>query len=343
MDLSWKRITARLQYPFRIARPGSSVGDDGTRIERIIVSIEHEGITGWGEAAPTPYYQQSLESVEQTLASARPMLANMTPDIDAVVDLLLSRFGDQRATVAAVDAALHDWNGKRIGQPVWRMLGLDIRKTPPTSYTIGIDSPDVLQKKMATAAPFECLKIKVGTDSDAETLTTLRKIAPNKKIRVDANCGWPAEQLAQRIEAIAGFDLELIEQPTKAGQFEAVATARRCSPIPLIADEDSVVLDDVAKLAGVYDGINVKLSKCGGIREAVRMIASARAFGLRVMLGCMAETSLGVSAAAQIASLCDFVDLDGHLLLSDDPHRGLRLEQDVVLPSDQPGLGIDVR
>ena len=340
VKLTWKRITAHTRHPFKIARAGSSASGDGTRIERIVVAIEHQGVVGFGEAAPTPYYHQSLDTVDATLAAARPMLAAMSPDIDAVVDAMLERFGDQRATVAAIDAAVFDLLGKQSGSPVWKMLDLDAGATAPTSFTIGIDSPERLAQKVAEANRFRCLKIKVGTDGDLHTLSTLRSLAPDTVIRVDANCGWPADALDEHIAAIAPFGVELIEQPTVAGELDKVAAARTVSPVPIMADEDSVTPEDVPRLAGVYDGINVKLSKCGGIREALRMIRLARDLGLKVMIGCMLETSLGVAAAAHIASLCDYVDLDGHLLLADDPYRGLTFRDGVVLPTNAPGLGV---
>ncbi|MCP4594851.1 MAG: dipeptide epimerase [bacterium] len=340
MKLTWQRITAHTKYPFRIARAGSSVGGDGSTVERIIVSIAHGGTVGLGEAAPTPYYRQSLDSVEQTLAQAAPHLGDDPADVDAIIDRLLEHFDDQRATVAAIDMALHDWLGKSRQQPVWSILGLDPTQTPPTSMTIGLDSLELLERKVADAADFAILKIKVGTGRDVETLTALRSLAPHQRIRVDANCGWPPESIGERMREIARFGLELVEQPTSTGALEAVRAARAHARVPLVADEDSVRPADVPALAGVYDGVNIKLSKCGGLREALRMIDLAREHNLKIMLGCMVETSLGVAAAAQIASLADYVDLDGHLLLADDPFTGLGLRDGVVTPGDGPGLGV---
>lgn len=342
MKLTTERVQARLRYPFRIARSGSSAGDN-TEITRIVVKLAHEGITGLGEAVPVPYYGHTLESIEQTVAAAGALLGSDPEDIDGILDRLLDRFDSERAAVSGIDSALHDWVGKRRGVPVWRMLGLDPGKTPPTSMTIGIDRLELLPEKVALADPFKVLKIKVGTDADVATLTQLRQLAPHKTVRVDANCGWPPNEILARMAQILPFNLEFIEQPTKAGELAAVRAARAKSPVPLIADEDSVRPQDVPRLEGVYDGINVKLSKCGGIREALRMIRDARSRKLKVMLGCMTETSLGVSAAAHIASLVDYVDIDGHLLLAEDPFTGLRLEDGVVRPGDAPGLGVQLR
>lgn len=343
MKLSWKRINARTKHAFRIARPGSSVDADGRSIERILVSIEHDGVVGLGEAVPVAYYNQSAESVDAALHQAQPLLGDDPSDIDAIVDRLLESLDDHRAAVSAIDLALHDWLGKREGKPVWKLLGLNPQDTPPTSMTLGIDRPDLLAEKVAQAAEFSILKIKVGTESDAETLTMLRGLAPDKRIRVDANCGWPPDDLSRHFAEMLAFDVELIEQPTQPGRLDALCACRDACTVPIVADEDSVRPGDVPALVGAYDGINVKLTKCGGIREARRMIDLARKNDMKVMLGCMVETSLGVAGAAQIASLCDYVDLDGHLLLADDPFRGLVLENGVVRPSDAPGLGVCAR
>ncbi len=304
------------------------------------MTIAHDGVVGRGEAAPSPYYRQSLESVEEVLEQAEPMLGDDPGDIDAIVDRLLERFDDQRAAVAAIDEALHDLWGRRAGQPVWRLLGVDAAATPATSMSIGIDALELLPQKVADAADFHILKLKVGTADDRATLQTVRRLAPSKLVRVDANCGWSADEAVTRIRALEPFELELIEQPIPAGQFDAVRSIREQAAVPLIADEDSVRPADVPLLAGVYDGINIKLSKCGGIREARRMIESARAHDLRIMLGCMVETSLGIAAAAQLAALVDYVDLDGHLLLADDPYCGLILSDGIVRPGDGPGLSV---
>lgn len=340
MKLSWRRITAHTKHAFKIARSGSSVSDGGKAIERTIVSIEHDGIIGLGEAAPTPFYKQTLDSVETALAKMQPLLGENPDDIEGIVARLLQEFDGDRAAVSAVDLALHDLWGKRAKKPIWQLYGYDRATIQPTSMTIGIDDIALLPQKVSEAAGFDILKIKVGMPNDVETLTELRKLAPDKKIRVDANCGWEPSSLSERIAQVSQFDLELIEQPTTTHQFDALRDARNSSPVPLVADEDSAKPSDVEALAGVYDGINIKLSKCGGICEARKMIALARRLDMKIMLGCMVETSLGVSAAAQIASEVDYVDLDGHLLLADDPFTGLILDGGVVRPGDQPGLGV---
>jgi L-alanine-DL-glutamate epimerase-like enolase superfamily enzyme len=340
MKLSWRRITAHTKHAFKIARPGSSVSGGGKAVERTIVSIEHNGIVGMGEAAPTPFYHQTLDTVEVALAQMQPLLGDEPEDIEGIVARLLEKYDGDRAAVSAVDIALHDLWGKRTGKPIWQLYGYDRSKIQPTSMTIGIDDLALLPQKVSEASGFDILKIKIGMPNDVETLTALRKLAPHTKVRVDANCGWEPGQLTKRIREVSPFNLELIEQPTATHQFEALREARQMSPVPLVADEDSAKPADVEALAGVYDGINIKLSKCGGICEARKMIALARGLNMKIMLGCMVETTLGVSAAAQIASEVDYVDLDGHLLLADDPFTGLILDGGVVRPSDRPGLGV---
>lgn len=338
MKLTWRRLSVHTKYPFRIARPGSSV--NGNDVHRIIVEIERDGIVGRGEAAPSSFYGQSLETVEATLAQAGPLLGDDPFQIGPIVDRLLYRFNDHRAAVAAIDQALHDWVGQKLGVPVWRLLGLDAAAVPPTSMTVGIDNLDLIAKKTREASSFGIIKVKVGTADDEAILSTVREHAPHQALRVDANCGWSAEQARDRIEAIRRFDLELIEQPIAPGQFDALQRLTEAVDVPVITDEDSATPDDVLKLAGCVDGVNVKLSKCGGIRQGFDMIRLARAHGLKVMVGCMVETSIGVSAIAQLAPLADFADLDGHLLLADDPFTGPVLRDATVYPPDAPGLGI---
>ncbi len=342
MKLTSARILAHTKHAFRIARPHGSV--QGTEVRRIIVRLEHDGTAGFGEAAPVTYYGQSLESVESTLEriQSEPELLGRDPfQVVPIVERLIRRFPDQRATVAAVDAALHDWIGRKLGLPVWRLIGLDATQTPPTSMTIGIDEPDLIARKLEQAADFSALKIKVGTEQDEQTLSIIREAAPRKSLRLDANTAWTPENALQRISDLARFELELIEQPLEPRQYDALRQLHERSPVPIFVDEDSVTAEDLPALAGCVMGVNIKLAKCGGIREALRMIHVARAFELKVMLGCMVETSLGIAAATHIASLVDVVDLDGHLLLADDPFNALRLEGDRVLPRDRPGLGAD--
>jgi L-alanine-DL-glutamate epimerase-like enolase superfamily enzyme len=278
--------------------------------------------------------------VEATLAQIGPLLGDDPFAIGPIVDRLVARFDDQRAAIAAVDEALHDWVGQKLGVPVWRLLGLDRHGIPPTSMTVGIDDLDLVAKKTREVLDFKIIKVKVGTGDDEAILSTVRTYAPKQKIRVDANCGWAADEAIDRINALRRFDLEMIEQPIAPGQYDALRRITEAVDVPIITDEDSAKPSDVRNLVGCVTGVNVKLSKCGGIRQGFDMIRLARALGLQVMLGCMVETSIGVSAIAQLAPLADYVDLDGHLLLRDDPFIGPVLDDGVVTPPDRPGLGI---
>ena len=341
MRVDSERFALHTTHPFRIARAGASV--DGRQVHRLIVRLEHDGLVGMGEAAPTPYYHQSLDSAQRCVDRLRrtPHLLGDDPlAIVPIVGRCLEAFDDQRAFVAALDAALHDWIGLKLNLPVWRLLGLDASMTPPTSMTIGIDEPDILAQKIEEARDFDVLKIKVGTSRDMETLALVRELAPNHRLRLDANGAWTPDTALERIAALAQFEPELIEQPIAAGQRHALRRIHAQSPVPIFVDEDCIRPGDLPPLAGCVTGVNIKLAKCGGIREALRMIDLARALHLKVMLGCMVETSVGISAAAQIASLADFVDLDGHLLLADDPFEALKRAGDRVLPTTRPGLGI---
>ena len=336
-------------------------------VERTIVAFSHAGVTGEGEAAPTPYYHQSLDTVEATCAAVVDDLAQFEPAFDAwaeelkasvgsdqpldpepaalngFIDHLVAKFPDQRAAISAIDLAVHDWWGKLAQKPLWQILGLDREQTPPSSMSIGIDDLSLLPTKLADAQPFAIVKMKVGIDSDVATLTKVREIEPTKPLRVDANCGWTAENVIERVKQLEPFNLEFVEQPLPKGLYDDVKRLRQATELPIIADEDSVAPDDVAKLADIYDGINIKLSKCGGIREARRMVTLARQHGLKIMLGCMVETSVGIAAGAQIAPLVDYVDLDGHMLLADDPYEGLKIVGGKVLASDAPGLGVKLK
>ena len=341
MRIEAERVTLHTKHPFRIARPGASV--EGRDLHRLIVKLEHHGIVGVGEAAPTPYYRQSVDSAHRciTMVGQTPGLLGDDPmAVVPIVGRLLEAFDDQRAAVAAIDAALHDWIGKKLNIPVWRLLGLDASSTPHTSMTIGLDEPDVIARKIEEARDFAVLKIKVGTDRDVETLTLVRQLAPDRRLRLDANGVWTPDTAIERILVLARFDPELIEQPIAAGQLDALREIHSKSPVPIFVDEDCVRPRDVPPLAGCVTGVNIKLAKCGGIREALRMIELARTFDLKVMLGCMVESSVGISAAAQLASLADLVDLDGHLLLEDDPFEAVALDGDRVIPFNRPGLGI---
>ncbi len=337
MQLSWHRQDLRLHRPFTIAR--------GTAVKKqtLVVELTQDGVTGLGEAVPTNYYGQSLDSAERTLAAMQPLLGEDPFNLQSILELLLQRFGDQLATVAAVDFALHDWLGKRLGVPTWRLLGLDPAKAPPTSFTIGIDKPELIEQKVAEAAWHPILKVKLGTEFDEAILQAVRRIAPEKRIRVDANAGWKPQQALDNIRMCARYGVEYVEQPVPPGDNETLRRLREARVLPIVVDESCVVAGDVARLNGCVDGINIKLDKCGGIRAGLQMIHAAKILGMKVMLGCMIGSSLYIAALAQLSPLADWLDLDGHLLLAEDPFEGLGYQAGRLILSDRPGLGVASR
>ncbi len=341
MKLTWHLRKLHLRHPFNIASlpRTDSVGKDIP-----LIRIEHEGRVGWGEASPASYYNQSIESVNAALEQAAGMLGRDPFAFDAILDPMWERFPDQPATISAIDVALHDLAGKLLGVPVWKWFGLDARRTPLTSFTIGIDDPDTISQKVREAADYPILKVKIGTADDDRVLSAVRALAPEKPLRVDANCAWrSADVLGHCRHFIPKYGIELMEQPTPRGEHDALPQVRAAGLCPIVADESCHSPEDVLACVGNFDGINIKLSKCGGIRRAMRMIHVARAAGLKVMLGCMIETSVGIAAAAQLAPLADWLDLDGHLLLADDPFEGIGGERGRITLGDRPGLGLGER
>jgi L-alanine-DL-glutamate epimerase-like enolase superfamily enzyme len=245
---------------------------------------------------------------------------------------------------AAVSAALHDLAGKRLGVPLYRMWGLDRAASPPTSFTIGI-APDeeTLRARVREAAPYPILKIKLGTTWDERIVRVVRELEPAKVLRVDANAAWTPKHALAMIPLLRELGVEFVEQPLPAHDVAGLRFVRERSALPIIADESCLVATDIPGLAGAVDGINIKLAKCGGLREALRMIATARAHSMLVMCGCMVESSLGITAAAHLAPLLDYADLDGAALVANDPYVGARIEGGVVRIPDQAGLGVRAR
>ena len=333
MRLTARRRTLRLAESFAIAR---SSRDETEVVE---VSLEHDGLTGFGEGAPVDFWGESIESMLGFIDAEAPALLGEDPfALEAIGERLGERPGEQGAK-QALDGALHDWVGKRIGQPVWRLLGLE-PASAPTSYTIGIDSVEGTADRARRAAGFEVLKVKVGGADDLLRLEAVRD-ASEARVRVDGNEAWTLETARELMPTLVEMGVELIEQPFPADDIESSRALRELSPrVPVVIDEGCRDLASVAAIAEYADGINIKLAKAGGLREAMRMVHAARALALGVMLGCMLESQLGIAHAAQMASLVDYVDLDGHLLIADEPWTGLGLESGTVLPSSEAGLGV---
>ena len=327
MELSARIVTLPLAETFVISRESQ---DD---VELTQVELQHEGVSGYGEAAPIARYDQSA-------ASALAWFEGVDPGDDpwALDELTASLPPGEPAARSALDAALHDLQGKLTGVPVHRLLGLR-RDGPPTSWSVWLGDPDDMARRAEAAARrgFKRLKLKVGGRDgfDLERVRAVRRVT-TLPLQVDVNEYW---SLDEALELLPQMDLEYCEQPLPAGDPGGPELKRR-SPVPIYVDEDCHTLADVAACAEIAHGITIKLAKSGGIREAVRMTHAARALGLGVMLGCMIESGLGIAAGAHIASLCDHVDLDGNLLLASDPWPGLEFVNGVQRPSERPGLGV---
>ena len=330
-------------YPYTLQLAHAFTIATGTRTSTpaMMVELEFDGLTGYGEAAMPPYLGESQESAAKFFALFDAaaikdpfQLEEILPRIDALAP-------GNTAAKAALDIALHDWIGKKLGTPWHRLWGLDPARTPLTSFTIGIDTPEVVRRKTVEAAPYKILKVKLGRDdaTDRQLIETIREVT-DTPITVDANQGWRDREEALRMsEWLAARGVVFIEQPMPKEQIDDTAWLRERSPLPLIADESVQRLADVPKARGVFDGINIKLMKCTGLREAHKMITLARALDLKVMLGCMTETSCAISAAAQLSPLVDWADLDGALLIKNDCFDGATVVDGRVVLSTGPGIG----
>lgn len=337
MKLSHSRWELRLKHTFTIARGSRDVSPV------VIVKLEHAGIIGFGEAAPSSRYGETVESVEAFLLKLDLTRFEDPFQVEAILDYVDRMVEGNTAAKASVDIALHDWIGKKLDIPLHQYWGLDKDKTPVTSFTIGIDKPHVLEQKVREAEEFPILKIKLGGGDDEEIIRTIRKVS-QKPLRVDANEGWKKkEEALDKIKWLEQVGVEFVEQPMPADDLAGTAWLRERVALPLIADENSLRLHDVPKLQGVFDGINIKLMKCAGLREALRMVHTARACGLKVMTGCMIETSIGISAAAQFSPLIDYADLDGNLLTLNDPFDGVNVSHGKLILPDRPGIGVEKR
>lgn len=330
MDVSARIVTLQLAQTFVISREAQDTADV------VHVEIRHGDVSGFGEAAPIGRYDESAESALAYIEEHSDVLGDDPFALDEIESRLPPR---EWAARSALDAALHDLQGKLTGLPVWRLLGLR-RVGPPTSWTVWLGDPDDMARRAEQAGRFRRLKLKLGAGDgrDVERVRAVRSVT-DVPLQVDVNEYWTLDEARESLPQLAELGVEYCEQPLPAGDAGG-AQLRAQSPIPIYLDEDCHRLGDVAACADRAHGVNIKLAKSGGIREAVRMAHAARALGLGVMLGCMIESGLGISAGAQVASLCDHVDLDGNLLLADDPWPGVDFRDGVQLPSDQPGLGV---
>ena len=300
-----------------------------------------EGTTGIGAGAPIVRYQENAADGRQALEAVKPLARSADPwRLESFLSDAFRKLESQYAARAALDIALHDWTGKRLGIPVYRLLGLDPADAPLTTFSIGIDTPEITRQKVREAAAYPVLKIKVGLETDEPTIEAVRSVT-GKPLRVDANEGWKDKETAiRKLEWLAGKGVEFIEQPMPAAMLEEQAWLKARSPLPIFADESCLRAADIPKIAPAYHGVNVKVDKAGGLREALRMIHVARACNLKILLGCMVSSSVSTTAAASLSPLVDFADLDGHLLVSDDPWEGVLVREGRLVLPDRPGLGL---
>lgn len=312
--------------------------------ETILCRYQRDGLTGLGEGAPIKRYAESAQAALTKLAPAKELLESGDPfRHQALFAELFRRVPGEFALKAALTAALTDWIGQRLGLPLHRYLGLDPDKTPLTTMSIGIDTPELTRRKVQEAADFPVLKVKVGLESDEATIAAVRSVT-KKPLLVDANEGWKSkEEALRKINWLADEGAVLIEQPLPAAMQEDTRWLRGKARIPIFADEACLHPEDIPRLAAAYDGVNVKLDKCGGIWEALRMIHVARAHGLKVMIGCMISSSVAIAAAAQLTPLVDYADLDGAFLIANDSYESMTVQQGRIILSDRPGLGLRPR
>ncbi|SFF49805.1 dipeptide epimerase [Blastococcus tunisiensis] len=333
MDLTCRTSTLHLRDTFTIAR--SSVDTE----QVLVVTVDAGGVRGSGEGSPVGYWGESVASMADAVAvDGAALLGDDLRDLEGIARRLRAWDGPQGAKMA-LDGAAHDWVGRSYGLPVWRLLGLS-RRLPPTSFTIGISSVEETVARVRRAPGFEVYKVKVGGPDDVERLAGIRSVT-GARLRIDGNEGWTLDGARELLPRLRELGVEMIEQPFPAADLDSSARYRELPDrLPVFVDEGCRDLASVPAVAGYADGIVVKLAKCGGIREAQRMLAAAAALDLRVMLGCMIESQLGIAQAAQLGALADLVDLDGHLLISDEPFTGLGLVDGRLVLPDAPGLGL---
>lgn len=359
MRIELQTLELRTRHAFHIARMHAPP----SRRTVWVRLIDEDGVEGWGEApTSTPYYGETADTARAGLRGVERLASKVSEEVrgDPVIlgeraagagpvaippgpveEAVRGALGEQPMARVGLSAALHDLLGKRAGEPVWRLFGLDPADAPASAYTIGLDAPEAMRERAAAAAAYPVIKVKVGTQKDEETLAAIRAARPDATLLVDANTAWTLQGAIDRLPMLEEHGVAVIEQPLHPDDDESWLPLRRASRIPIVADESCRTLSDVERLAGRVDGINIKLAKCGSLTEARSMAEAARARGMVVMLGCMVESTLGISASVQLAPLVDYCDLDGAALLAEDPFVGPGLAEDGTLRFNQePGLGV---
>ena len=336
-DAKWEATVQRLQ----LRHTWTTTMSSSQYRDTIHVRVASDGVTGVGEGAPIVRYHENAVDGVKAIAEIIPTLegANLW-QYEKLMERISRGMQGQFAAKAAMDVALMDWIGQKMNVPLYRLLGLDASDAPVTTFSIGIDTPEITKQKVREAEAFPVLKIKVGLDTDEATIEAVRSVT-HKPLRVDANEGWKdKEEAVRKINWLETQGVEFVEQPMPAEMIEETRWVRKRVHLPLIADEAAVSARAVPGLTDAYDGVNVKLDKCGGIQQALRMIYVAKSLGMKTMLGCMISSSVSVTAAAHLSPLVDYADLDGNLLIANDPYSGVRVEKGKLILPDQPGLGV---
>ena len=340
MKLFFRPILLELRHPFRLAT-GSR-----THTNAMLTEIHFEGFTGYGEAAMPPYYGENHDTAAAFLKRASVLQLSESSELsESSIQLVMAEIDalspGNHAAKAAVDIALHDLWGKMEGRPLWQLLDIEPNKIPPTSFTLGMDEPAILRQKMLEADDFQIIKIKLGAEDDRQIIRTIREIS-NKPIYADANQGWKnREEALDLVLWLAEQNVQIIEQPFPKDDLDAAAWLSARSPLPIIADESFQRLADLDQVADCFHGVNIKLMKCTGISEGFRALEAARAKDLKAMVGCMTETSCGISAAALLAPLCDYADIDGCWLIRNNPFEMPVLKDGKIILSQESGLGLN--
>ena len=334
LKLSFTPFELKLRHAFNLAKSSR------TSTPGVQVKLEYEGVVGYGEASMPPYLGESIASVTKFLSKLDLSQFNDPFKMEEILAYVDGVEAENRSAKASVDIALHDLVGKLIGQPWYKIWGLSLDKIPQSSFTIGIDTPEVVKQKIKEADDYKVIKIKLGLDNDKEMVDIIRQCT-DRPICVDANRGWKTkEQALEMCVYLADKNCLFVEQPMMEDERDDTAWSRERSPLPIIADEVFHRLPDIVKLKDYYDGINIKLMKSTGMSEAYKMITLARAFGMKIMCGCMTETSCAIAAAAQLSPLIDWADLDGNVLIAQDIFEGVKVIDGRVTPSDKPGIGV---
>jgi L-alanine-DL-glutamate epimerase-like enolase superfamily enzyme len=332
--LRYKPYTLQLKHAFTLATSSR------TTTPVMLTEIEYGGVTGYGEASMPPYLGESHDTVTRFLSSIDLSRFSDPFLIEDILEYMGGIMSGNYAAKASVDIALHDLAGKLAGEPCFRLFGLNPAKTPLTSFTIGLDVPEIIKQKVAEAEPYKILKVKLGRDSDREMVEIVRALT-DKPLFADVNQGWEDRHYALEMSKyLKEMGFVFLEQPMPKEKYEDIAWLKERSPLPIIGDEAIQDVKDLLKYKDVYSGVNIKLMKCGGLNGAIKMIHVAKALGMKVMIGCMTETSCAVTAAAQLSPLADWCDLDGNLLISNDPFEGLKIIDGRVILPDRPGTGV---